>query len=312
MKILVFTHMYPTQEHPEYGVFVKQQVVSLQREGIDVDVLFINVKRSKWLYLWSFVPLIKQVQNHRYDLVHAHYVFAGIVARSQFRYPIVVTHHGVEAFWGWQAPFCRWISKIVDQTIAVTKQVKDSIGRDDAVIIPCGVDFELFRPYDQQWARDQLNLPGEKKLVLFAGNYCQPLKRFDIVKLAVDKLKAAGKDVELVVAYRQPYEKIPLYMNACDVLVLPSEREGSPQVIKESMACNLPVVSVEVGDVPEVLAGVEGCYICSRDPQSIAEKISLVLEQSCRTDGREKTARYELGSIAKRIIQVYQDTLETT
>ncbi len=310
MKVLLFTHMYPSRQHPAYGVFVQQQVVSLQREGIDVDVLYVDVKRSKWLYPWSVVPLVKQVLAHRYDLVHAHYVFAGIVARSQFRYPVVLTHHGVEAFWGWQAPLCRLMSRLVDRTIVVTEQIKASIGLASTVVIPCGVDFELFKPRDQCWSREQLGLPAGKKLVLFVGRHTSRLKRFDIAQDAVDQLRASGMDVELVVSYKEPYERIPLYMNACDVLVLPSEYEGSPQVVKEAMACNLPVVSADVGDVPEVLKGVEGCYICRRDPASIAEKAKLILEQPSRTNGREKTWRYESSSIAKRIIQVYRETLE--
>jgi glycosyltransferase involved in cell wall biosynthesis len=118
-------------------------------------------------------------------------------------------------------------------------------------------------------------------------------------------------DVELVVVHNQPYELVPLYMNACDVMVHPSELEGSPQVVKEAMACNLPIVSVEVGDVPDILAGVEACFVCRRDPAHIAEKVKLVLEQGNRSNGREKTQRYELGSIARRVIQVYEDTLES-
>jgi len=122
-------------------------------------------------------------------------------------------------------------------------------------------------------------------------------------------LKARGMDVELVVAYKQKYEKVPLYMNACDAMVLPSEREGSPQVVKEAMACNLPVVSVDVGDVPDVLAGVRNCYVSPRDPTSVAERLALILERCERTDGREKTRRYELSSTAKRIVKVYEEVV---
>jgi len=311
MKILVFTHMYPSNPHPEHGIFVQQQVVSLRREGVDIDVLHIDTKKSKWLYPWSFVPLVNQVLRNRYDLVHAHYVFAGVVARSQFRYPVVLTHHGPEAFVSWQAPLCRLMSRLVDRTIVVTEQIKASIGLDSSVVIPCGVDFELFKPLDQRWSREQLGLPMDKKLVLFVGRYIERRKRFDVVQDAVDHLIARGMDLELVIAYKEPYERIPLYMNACDVKIVPSECEGSPQVVKEAMACNLPVVSVDVGDVPDILAGVEGCYVCPRDPISIAEKVKLILEQPFRTNGREKTRRYEVSSIARRIIQVYQETLET-
>lgn len=310
MKVLVFTHMYPSPGNPEHGIFVQQQVASLQREGIEIDVLHVDTKKSKWLYPWSFVPLGKQVLTHDYDLVHAHYVFAGVVARSQFRYPVVLTHHGPEAFWGWQAPLCRLMSRLVDKSIVVTEQIKDSIGLESSVVIPCGVDFDLFKPRDLQWSREQLGLPLDKKLVLFTGRYPEWRKRFDIVQDSVKILKASGMDLELVVAFKEPYEKVALYMDACDVLVLPSEREGSPQVVKEAMASNLPVVSVDVGDVPDVLAGVEGCFVCNRDPISIAEKVKVILEQPFRTNGREKTQRFELSSIAKRIIKVYEELLE--
>jgi glycosyltransferase involved in cell wall biosynthesis len=152
-------------------------------------------------------------------------------------------------------------------------------------------------------------LPADKKLVLFVGDYTKRLKRFDIVQDAVAQLKARAMDVDLVVAYKQMYEKVPLYMNACDVLVLPSEREGSPQVVKEAMACNLPVVSVDVGEVPDILAGFEGCHISPRDPTSIAERLALILERCDRTNGREKTRRYELSSIARRIVKVYEEVV---
>jgi len=309
MKVLVFTHMYPSPRHPEAGVFVQQQVESLRREGIEVDVLHVDVKRSKWLYPWSFVPFLRHVLTHRYDLVHAHYVFAGIVARSQFRFPLVLTHHGDEAFYGWQAPLCWIMSRLVDKVIVVTEQIKRAIGLDSAVVIPCGVDFDLFKPMPQDWAREQLRLPADKKLVLFVGNYPERRKRFDIAQDAVTRLRAGGLDVDLIVAYKQPYDKVPVYMNACDVLVLPSEREGSPQVVKEAMACNLPVVSVNVGDVPEVLRGVQGCFVCRRTPEAIASKLMLVLERAERTCGREAARRYELTVIAKQIIQVYEQVL---
>ena len=210
MKVLAVTHMYPSREHPENGIFVQQQVSSLKREGVEVDVLHVDVKKSKWLYPWSFIPLQKQVLTHRYDLVHAHYVFAGVVARSQFRFPVVLTHHGDEAFHGWQAPLCRLMSRLVDQTIVVTEQMKRSIGLESLPVIPCGIDFDMFKPMDKDWARAQLGLPADKKLVLFVGNYPEIRKRFDIVRDAVGQLKTRGVDLELIVAYKQLYERIPL------------------------------------------------------------------------------------------------------
>jgi teichuronic acid biosynthesis glycosyltransferase TuaC len=224
---------------------------------------------------------------------------------------VVLTHHGDEAFYTWQAHLCRLTSRLVDRTIVVTEPMKKSIGMESSVVIPCGVDFEMFKPMDKQWARSQLALPPDKRLVLFVGNYPERRKRFDIVQDAVAQLKARGMDLDLVVAYKQKYETVPLYMNACDALVLPSDREGSPQVVKEAMACNLPVVSVDVGDVPDVLAGVKGCYVSPRDAASVAERLALILEGCERTDGREKTKRFELSSIAKRVIEVYEDVVSS-
>jgi teichuronic acid biosynthesis glycosyltransferase TuaC len=309
MKILIVTHMYPTREHPESGVFVQQQVESLRREGVDVEVLHVDVRKSKVLYLWSFVPLQKRALSRRYDLVHAHYVFAGVVARSQFRFPVVLTHHGDEALHGWQAPLCRLMSRLVDKTIVVTEPIRKSIGLPSAAVIPCGVDFEVFKPMDKRQAREHLGLGVDKKFVLFVGDYPKQVKRFDVIEGAMARLKSGGVDAELVVVYQQVYDRVPFYMNACDVLVLASEREGSPQVVKEAMACNLPVVSVDVGDVADVLAGVRGCHLSPRDPARIAEKLALVLERCERTDGREKTRRYESSSIARRIIEVYEGVI---
>lgn len=306
MKVLVFTHMYPTRENPAWGIFVQQQVESLIREGIHVDVLHVDTTQSKWLYLWSFVPLVWKAYREKYDLIHAHYVFAGLVARSQFRHPIVVTHHGDEAFFGWQTGLCWLASRLVNKTIAVTRQIKDAINLTGTPVIPCGVDFDLFRPLEQRGARNALGLPQGKKLVLFVGNLPEKRKRADLVQDAVSYLQSKNDDVDLVIAYKQPYKMIPLYMNACDVLVLPSEREGSPQVVKEAMACNLPVIASDVGDVKDVIAGVDNCFTCERDVTDIADKISSILKNPCRTKGREATRRYELGAVARRIISVYE------
>ena len=86
-------------------------------------------------------------------------------------------------------------------------------------------------------------------------------------------LKENVPDAELVLVSKKPLDVVPKYMNACDVLVLVSDGEGSPMVIKEAMACNLPIVSVPVGDVPEVIGGTDGCFLCSQEPGDVAKKL---------------------------------------
>jgi glycosyltransferase involved in cell wall biosynthesis len=98
-------------------------------------------------------------------------------------------------------------------------------------------------------------------------------------------------------------------MNACDVLLLVSDKEGSPMVVKEAMACNLPVVSVPAGDVAEIIADTEGCYLCLQDPKDAAEKLESVLRWGKRTNGRNKIGHMEIGAISRRIVSVYEDVL---
>lgn len=310
MKVLVLTNMYPTPAYPSFGTFVEEQVQSLRQEGIEVDVLFVNGVKSKLNYLWGFPRLWARLLTRRYDLIHAHYVFSGIIARAQFLYPVVLTHHGSQVFQTWQAPVCRLVTPLMDETIVVSPEMKEKGHLDKSHIIPCGIDFDLFKPIPKEPAREELNLPQDKKLVLYAGEYFRPIKRFDIVQKAMKLLQAEDPDVELVLVSKKPLSVVPKYMSACDVLVLVSDGEGSPMVIKEAMACNLPIVSVPAGDVPEVIAGAEGCYLCSQDPQDVAEKLKLALERGERSQGREKIGYMEIGAISRRIITLYENVLQ--
>ena len=301
--------MYPVTDTPFFGTFVKEQAESLKKEGVEVDILFVNGKKSNLNYLWAFPRLWARLLTHRYDLIHAHYVFSGIIARAQFLYPVVLTHHGSQVFHGWQAPLCRFVSRFVKKTIVMSEEMKTRGELNQATVIPCGIDFELFKPVNLEQTRKDLGLPEDKKLVLFAGDYDRAIKRFDIVETSVKILKETVPEAELVLVSKKPLEEVPKYMNACDVLVLASDGEGSPMVIKEAMACNLPIVSVRVGDVPEVIDGTEGCYLCDQDPGDIAEKLKMSLDRGKRSNGREKIAHMEIGEISLRIINLYNEVL---
>jgi len=174
-------------------------------------------------------------------------------------------------------------------------------------VIPCGVNLDEFRPIPLAEARRLLGLPMSKPLVLWAGEYWQYEKRFELVEESLQVLRQRCPEAELVLVSGQPHSVIPLYMSACDVLVLTSRSEGSPMVIKEAMACNLPIVSTDVGDVAEVIAGVEGCYLVKPDPEDVADKLWKVLQWRQRTNGRDKIGHLASGPIAQRIIAVYNE-----
>jgi glycosyltransferase involved in cell wall biosynthesis len=309
MKVLVLTNMYPSAEKPASGTFVQEQVEALRKEGIDIDVFLVDGSEHKINYLWGIFRFWGHLLKHRYDLIHAHYVFSGLIARTQCLYPIVLTHHGPE-FWSWQFTPCKIITPLVNKVILVSPEMDERLKYKKAIIIPCGIDFDLFRPMPREEARKKLDLPMGKKLVLWAGHYQRPEKRFDIVKAALGIAREKDPSIELVLVTKQPHDVVPTYMNACDALLLVSDAEGSPMVVKEAMACNLPVVSVRVGDVPEVIGGTEGCYLCTQEPADVAEKLVMALSQPRRTNGRENIKHLEQGAIARRIKEVYQGVVK--
>jgi len=315
-SVLVVTNMYPDAENPHFGTFVREQVEGLRARGLRVDVLIVGGKRRKWSYVEGLRRFRSQIrssalgggQRQPYDLIHAHYVFSGIIARLQQRYPLVVSFHGAAEMVGWVGLLCRLLAPFANAVTVTSSLHKTQLGRKDAHIIPCGVDLDLFVPMARKEARQRLELPQDRKLVLFAG-IVRPEKRVDVIEAAVALLQQGDPGVQLVLATGQPHEVMPLYMNACDVLALASDYEGSPVVIKEAMACNLPIVSVDVGDVAQVIGGTEGCYICERDPADMAQKIRLALARGKRTNGRCAIQSLSSEKTVDSILHIYEELL---
>jgi teichuronic acid biosynthesis glycosyltransferase TuaC len=303
-SVLLVTNMYPDEQNPDFGTFVQEQVEGLRARGLNVNVLLVGGKRRKLSYIEGARRFFRCIGERRYDLIHAHYVFSGVIARLQAKCPVLLTHHGIEVLSGWTAPLSWAVSRLVDGVIVTSEEMKRALGLPNAHVIPCGVDMELFRPLPQEAARKELGLPTDKRLVLYAG-ILRPEKRLDVIQAAVGLLQGQDEDVELVVASGQPHHRIPLYLNACDVLALASDHEGSPVVIKEAMACNLPVVSVDVGDVGQVIGGTEGCFLCRQDPEDMAQKLRWVLTRGHRTDGRLAVTGMGLDHTVDSVLRIY-------
>jgi teichuronic acid biosynthesis glycosyltransferase TuaC len=304
-RVLVVTNMYPDAENPHFGTFVQEQVEGLRGAGVEVDVLVVGGKRRKLSYVEGARRFRRRIREQQYDLVHAHYVFSGIVARLQRSFPLVVSFHGAAEMVGWVGFLCKALAPLADAVTVTSLEHKAQLGRRDAYVIPCGVDLDLFVPMPKEEARERLGLPMDRKLVLFVG-ILRPEKRLDVIQDAVDLLQRQGESIELIVATGQPHERIPLHMNACDVLVLASDYEGSPVVIKEAMACNLPIVSVDVGDVAQMIGGTEGCFICRRDPEDMAQKLLWALARGQRTNGRQAISRLALDGTVQSVLRVYE------
>ena len=178
-----------------------------------------------------------------------------------------------------------------------------------AHVIPNGVDLNLFRPMDQAQARQELGLDSRKRFVLFPYNPKEVRKRFDLVQRVVALAREQIDGLELLMACGLPQEQMPLYMNAADVLVMASMSEGSPNAVKEAMATNLPVITVDVGDTAELIGTTAGCHLVPRDPAAMAEAIVEVCRRGARTNGRERIRKLSMEVVAKQIVQVYAAAL---
>jgi len=166
----------------------------------------------------------------------------------------------------------------------------------------------VFQPIGKEQARKELQLDTTKRYILFSGAFQNAVKNAALAQAAV----ACCPEVELLELNGYSREQIALLMNAVDVALMTSFSEGSPQFIKEALACNCPIVSVPVGDVPEMIGEMEGCFVTTYEPSDVAEKLRLALEFGKRTEGRKRILELKLDSesIARRIVEVYQALLE--
>jgi len=309
MNILVVTNMYPHRENPNYGTFIKQQVEGLRALGHSVEVFFIEGYRLRRTYITCMWTIYQKTRTGKFDIVHAHYGLSSITALFRHRTPLVVTYHGSDVLLGFRDPFISKIGSLfADDVIIVSAKMAKRI---PGHVIPSGIDMTMFRPYDKREARARLHLPLEKNLVLFPYDPKRPVKRFDLAKQAVDILVKKGINVEMVVLSNVQNEMMPWYYSAVDVTVLSSYSEGSPTAIKESICCNTPVVSTDVGDIRDIIDKIEGTFICRAEPEDFARGIEAAIKRAALVgfNGRPAMKRYDLLTTCSAIVDVYRGVL---
>lgn len=316
MKVLVLTAMYPSPEHPASGTFVEESVLSLRKAGVEVDVMAFEGARSFRNYIRAGTSLRRHLRTRDYDVIHGHYGLVGLPARMQFKCPIVLTYHGSDIL-GEVGPDGRYtfagrlkvfLSKalgfMVDERTIVADALRTGLWSAD--LIPMGVDMELFRPMDRAQARERLGLDPLRKYVMFVANPDNKRKRFELASAAVNRIAAEDPVVEICPVFKVNHDLVPVYMNAGNALVLTSDHEASPCVIKEAMACNLPIASVDVGDVRERITGVDGCFLCDRTVEDVAAKLKLALAHEGPTGGRAAVEPLSMESTALQTIAVFE------
>ncbi|MBN1564067.1 MAG: glycosyltransferase [Anaerolineae bacterium] len=323
MKVLMITSEWPTVDRPHLVPFIVRQVEFLRRAGIELEVFHYRGNQSPLNYLLAWLKLRLKLLRSDYDLIHAQWGQSGLLAFPK-KLPLVVTFRGDDVYGiiddatGHYTRkgkalqrVSRFVARRADQVILVSAAMADLLPCATYHVIPSGVDLDLFQPIPQAEARARLDLPADVPLVLFGGSPRVRRKRYDLAVTVVDIVKQKRPEVQLIALQNVPHAAVPLYMNACDALLFTSAHEGSPNVVKEALACNLPIVSVAVGDVRERIAEVAGCYLCENpDPAALAEKLDHVLQQRQRTNGRTTVQTIDEQYTVQQTIAVYKAALE--
>lgn len=303
MKVLIVA----SNTTGSFSPFVQEQVKSLSRLGIEFDYYGISAKGIIG-YLKCRRSLIQKIEVYKPNLIHAHYGLSGLLANLQTQVPVITTFHGSDIH---SRGFLLQLSRICMQlsafNIFVSKRIYQISGykKKNYIVQPCGTDINNFNILSKQEARQNLGWQQNDKYILFAGAFENAVKNSELAKKAVSLLN----DCRLIELKGYDRAEMNVLMNACDCLLMTSDREASPMVIKEAMLCGCPIVSVNVGDVKEMISETEGCFITDRAPQAIADKLLQAFAFKGKTDGRDKVIQLglELSVVAKRIQVIYNE-----
>lgn len=294
--------------------FVQEQADSISSYGNEVHIFPIKEKGVLG-YLKSLPDLKHKIKEFSPAIIHAHYGLSGLLACFQIKVPVVITFHNGETlsrvinFLSSIATFFSkcdiYVAHHIYQKLYFKKNEKYNL-------IPCGVDLATMNILEKAEAKHELKISDIGHNILFGGPFSHKRKNAKLAQTAIKLL--SDYNINLIELKGFSRTEVNLLLNSCDLALLTSISEGSPQFIKEAMACNCPIVATDVGDVKELISGIEGCYISSFDPRDVANKIVLALKYSNdigRTNGRERIIALGLDSntIAKKILELYDQIL---
>jgi glycosyltransferase involved in cell wall biosynthesis len=321
LRVLMLTKEWPTADKPGRAPYIEQQFRYLTAAGAKVDFFTFAGDKNPVNYLKAWWSVQRRLRARRYDVVHAQFGQTGILVAPK-RLPLVVTYRGsdLEGMVGRDGRYTltgrvlrgisRWVASQADEICLVSESLSRQLPPGTPFhVIPSGLNLEAFRPIDRQEARRHIGDPGEGLRVLFGGEPAVTRKRFPLAQQAVELL-SARLPARLMVADRVPHSEMPWHMNASDVLLLTSMHEGSPNVVKEALACNVPVVSVDVGDVRMRIGALDGCRVCADDrPETIAKALEEVLTRRAPFSGRETVTGLDERVLVQRMIGIYRSAI---
>lgn len=315
---LVVTNVWPEPGRPVYGAAVAREVDALRALGTAVDVAYVRGYASAAAYplaaLWFLLSSV--LWRGHYRLVHVHTGEAGLAARFHVGTPIVITYAGDDLLGDRDAQgrltgkarlrrgVVRFASRFFDATITQSRAMEEALppsrrGRNH--VIPTGIVAADFAPQSRAEARAELGWDDEPVALFAATKPHSPAKRLWLAREAAER---AG--VRLEVPVDVPHHRMPLLMNAADCLLVTSAVEGSPNVVKEALMCNLPVVATPVGDIPERLDGVNPSWLCRPEAELLATALADCVAQRARSNGRAVADGLRQDLIARRVLAVHE------
>lgn len=320
MKVLIVA----SYNKGRFAPFIMEQADALRQAGCVVEWFGVT-KKGLIGYMQEVPRLRRKIRECQPDILHAHYGLSCLLANmATRRIPVVSTYHGSDI----NNPKVRRFSKIAMRlsswNIFVSQRnmaLAGAVGGGKCSLIPCGIN--LPKPWSElrnqkveqltlnQWVESVFK--KGKKHVLFAGSFDNAVKDPELAKQAMNELTNEGVNADLIELKGYSRDQVNALMYNCDAFLMTSKTEGSPQVIKEAMACGCPIVSVDVGDVAERTEGVEGCYVVSsRNPKAIADALKKAIAFEKRTKGHDRIIEAKLTNeaVAKRIIKIYESILK--
>ncbi len=306
MRILIVA----SYNKKRFSPFILEQANALEKKGCEIDYFGLQGKGILG-YLKNLPALRRKINEFNPDVIHAHFGLSGLFANLQRKVPVVTTYHGSDINEPKLLPFSKMSMRMSAWNIFVSQQNMDVVmPKKKYTLLPCGIDLLDMPHISKIEARQRLHLNAEKQYVLFAGAYNREVKNASLAKKII--LDMEDESIELLEFNGYSREEASVLMCAVDALLMTSLNEGSPQVIKEALACGCPIVSVDVGDVKERVEGVDGCYVSKTfDPKELTELLRKALAFKERTKGRDKIIADGLdnANVAERLMDIYKNVI---
>jgi glycosyltransferase involved in cell wall biosynthesis len=314
--LIVSNHWEAQKQSPSAAVYVDRQVASLRDRGVQISTFDLGSSHSPWHIVRQWFELCRHIRRLTPHLIHGQYgTLVGLVSVLAGR-PTVLSFCGGDLLPGSSVSALRMRCGFLLSNLAAlrarrlickSEELRQALWwcRHKAMVIPNGVDLTLFTPGPKHEARQALGWNAERPIVLLNGAGDPQRKGVDLVEAAMAVTRSQVPEAALHIVTHVEPTHMPVYYRAADVFLCASKFEGSPNAVKEALACNLPIVSVPVGDVPALLAGVSPSAIVPRDANAIGEALANMLLLRARSNGRERIGHLSLDQVAQQVLAVY-------